>query len=98
MKKRIIMTIRYLNSAIVAGVFFGMTLMAQTAPIANQAAFTTAMVGFTSGQIARLNVLNLNTLPVASSVTSATAVGYCTIEMEFFDSKNILLAHSANIT
>jgi hypothetical protein len=92
------MTIRYLYSTAMAGIFFGMTVMAQTTPIANEETITTGMVGFTSGQTARLNVLNLNTAPVASPVSTASAVGYCTIEMEFFDSKNALLAHSGNIT
>jgi hypothetical protein len=45
--------------------------------------YTTGMVGFTTNQTARLNVLNLN--PVS---TSATAAANCTVGLQFFDGQN----------
>lgn len=53
-------------------------------PIVLQQSFTTGMVGFTTSQTARLNVLNLNT---ASTVATAN----CTVELQFFDDKNALV-------
>jgi len=50
--------------------------------------FTTGMVGFTTNQTVRLNVLNLNSVPTS---TTATPMANCTIELQFFDAKNNLV-------
>jgi hypothetical protein len=45
--------------------------------------YTTGMVGFTTNQTARLNVLNLN--PVS---TTATTPATCSVGLQFFDGQN----------
>ena len=54
-------------------------------PIFLQQSVTTGMVGFTTDQTARLNVLNLNSVP-GTAVTTPNA--NCTVELQFFDAKN----------
>ena len=55
-----------------------------------QQTYTTGMVGFTTNQTARLNVLNLNGAPA----TSTPATFNCTVELRFFDAQNNLLTQS----
>ena len=75
-----------------AGVVFAAALLAQTSPVAKQQTLTTGMVGLSSGQTARINVLNLNTPPILTPVSSAVvSVGSCAVTMEFFDAQNKLL-------
>jgi len=81
-----------------AGVFFGMRLMAQAPTVANQEILTTGMVGLINFQTARLNVLNLNPAAVATPAAVTNQPGYCAVQLEFFDSKNTLLNHSASFT
>jgi hypothetical protein len=56
--------------------------------------FTTGMVGLTSNQTARLNVLNLNTVSAAitnvNTIPAATAIApaNCNLQLQFFDVKN----------
>ncbi len=52
-----------------------------------QQSFTTGMIGFTTNQTARINVLNLNPVPA----TGTTQPANCIVEMQFFDDKNNLL-------
>jgi hypothetical protein len=57
-------------------------------PIFLPQSFTTGMVGFTTNQTARLNVLNLNSNPASTTVTQ---IPNCTVELQFFDDKNNLV-------
>jgi hypothetical protein len=88
---------RCLFSGVLAALAFGTTLLAQstsppnipvTPPIILHQSFTTGMVGFTTNQTARLNVLNLNSVPAAAP---ATQTADCTVELQFFDDKNNLV-------
>lgn len=57
-----------------------------------QQTFTTGMIGFTTNQTARLNVLNLNSNAVTvSTLATPTATANCTVELQFFDDKNNLV-------
>ena len=62
-----------------------------TIPVIQQT-FTSGMVGFTTNQTARLNVLNLNAVP--TSTTTTTAPANCTVALQFFDSKNNQLSQT----
>lgn len=54
-------------------------------PLFIQQTSTTGLVGFTTGQTARLNVFNLNAVPAANSTLPVGA--NCTVELQFFDRK-----------
>jgi hypothetical protein len=84
------MMIRNIMAATFAGGLLSVTLLAQTAPITNQQTFTTGMLGFSAGQTAQLNVLNLATAPLATPVSTAIATGSCSVTMEFFNAQDIL--------
>ena len=76
--------------------FLAAPLVAQTTlpggtiptPIVLQQTYTTGIVGFTTNQTARLNVLNMNA-PQSSTVTTPTA--NCTVELRFFDNKGTMI-------
>jgi len=94
------MNTRYLLSGGLAILAAGTTLAAQTAsspetqvspPIILQQSFTTGMVGFTTNQTARLNVLNLNSVPAG---TTAIQPANCSLELQFFDDQNGLIKHT----
>jgi hypothetical protein len=94
---------QYLFSGILAVLVSATTLLAQTTlpggviptplptPITLQQSFTTGMIGFTTSQTARLNVLNLNPVP---SSTSTTQSANCGVQLQFFDNKNTLISES----
>jgi hypothetical protein len=96
-----------LGIALAAILAFGAPMMAQVVsvppgvtvplplPVIEQS-FTTGMVGFTLNQTARLNVLNVNTVAIASTVAAAnsTAPANCTVQLQFFDGKNTLLGQT----
>lgn len=60
-------------------------------PIVLQQTYTTGMVGFTTGQTARLNVLNLNAEPTTAA---STQPANCTVELQFYDNKGTLVSHT----
>src|ERR1700733_3359843 len=70
----------------------GQIASAQTAVIFQQS-LTTGMVGFTTNQTARLNVLNLNAAPAATTTTGTPAAN-CTVELRFVDAQNNLINQS----
>lgn len=84
--------------------FFGTTLaaifacgqlaLAQPSAVLTNQTFTTGMVGFTTNQTARLNVLNLN--PEITSIASLTPPNSpnCTVELRFFDAQNNMVSQS----
>ena len=85
------------SGALVAVLAFAAPLLAQpvtlpggvispTAPIFLQQIFTTGMVGFTTNQTARLNVVNLNPAPASTSHADQDALGLSTI-MNVFRSR-----------
>jgi hypothetical protein len=49
----------------------------------SQQTFTTGMLGFTGGQTARLNVLNLNAVNTAAATQAS-----CSVALQFFDAQN----------
>lgn len=57
-------------------------------PFILQQTVTTGMVGFTTNQTARLNVLNLN---LALTSTTGTQPANCTVELQFLDDKGALV-------
>jgi FtsP/CotA-like multicopper oxidase with cupredoxin domain len=66
------------------------TLPGGSIPISpvRQQNLTSGMIGFTTGQTARLNVFNLNPVPSTTSGSSTTAApASCTIEIQFLDNK-----------
>ena len=84
---------------VLAALAFATTVPAQIASppsvpvipqIVRQQSFTTGMVGFTSNQIARLNVLNLNSVPATTTTTTPN----CTLELRFFDNKNNIVTQT----
>jgi len=83
---------RYLyGSTLAVWLVFAGQMMAQTTTLSQvifQHSDTTGMVGFTLNQTARLNVLNLNTMP-ATAPTPTPA--NCTVELQFFDGQNNML-------
>ncbi|HTS63534.1 MAG TPA: hypothetical protein VMH28_16030 [Candidatus Acidoferrales bacterium] len=79
------------------GAFFTIELMAQPLPaqsvdipISVQQTMTTGMAGLTLNQTARLSVLNLNPVPMATTNVPAN----CNVQMQFVDSKNNSLKQS----
>ena len=85
---------------LLAAAVFSAPLLAQIASVpptvlpptfTYQQTFTTGMIGFTTNQTARLNVLNLNAVPATSS---ATQTANCTVELQFYDEKNNLQKQS----
>ena len=92
------MTHRCLGQAFLAALMLPGFLPAQvtntpvipSTPVMLQQSLTTGMVGFTTGQTARLNVLNLYSLPAATT-TPTTPTANCTVELQFFDDKNNML-------
>jgi len=88
------MNTHFLCSGALAALLFATPIPAQTVtlpggvvttPIVLQQSFTTGMVGITTNQTARLNVLNLNAVPTTTAV--ATPPANCTVELQFFDDK-----------
>jgi hypothetical protein len=84
---------RSFGIALAAILILGAPLMAQVVttvpslpavPTLFSQSFTTGMVGLTTNQTARLNVLNLNPIPAAT----ATAPANCNVELQFYDGKN----------
>jgi len=63
-------------------------------PPVQQQTFTSGMVGFATGQTARLNVFNMNSLPSTASLAGALTPANCTIEMQFFDNKGASVGQS----
>ena len=78
----------YLSCAALAACFAN-SLAAQPSmpvlPASFQQTMTTAMVGFTPNQTARLSVLNLNAAPTGNTTTAASN---CNVELQFLDAKN----------
>jgi hypothetical protein len=89
----------FLSGALTA-LAFGTTLLAQTVTppggstttpiVIVQQSFTTGMVGFTTNQTARLNVLNLNALATTTATTS-TIPANCSVALQFLDSAGTLV-------
>jgi hypothetical protein len=88
------------GGALAAALAFGTPVLAQivslpggpiTTPIVFQQSFTTGMVGFTTNQTARLNVLNLNSVPATTTTPTASN---CTVELQFFDNKGTLVTQT----
>jgi hypothetical protein len=90
------------SGALVAVLAFAAPLLAQpvtlpggvispTAPIFLQQIFTTGMVGFTTNQTARLNVVNLNPAPAS---TATLLNPNCTVELQFYDNAGTLVKQS----
>ena len=84
---------------VLAALALGTPLLAQTVtlpggvtttPIVLEQSYTTGMVGFTVNQTARLNVLNLNSVPVLYP-TATTSTANCTVELQFYDNKGALV-------
>jgi len=82
---------------------FAVPMMAQTtlpggalpAPFVLQQTFTTGMMGFTTGQTARLNVFNMNPVPSYSTIlTTTTPPANCTVELQFFDNKGAVVGQT----
>ena len=63
----------------------GQLALAQPSAVPTNQTTTTGMVGFTTNQTARLNVLNLN--PV-TTITASLTPPNCTVELRFFDAQN----------
>jgi len=85
-----------LYCAALAASFLATNLMAQSlppvaiaVPLSAQETMTTGMVGITLSQTARLNVLNLNPVPVSTNLPALPA--NCNVEMQFVDTKNNVL-------
>jgi hypothetical protein len=66
-------------------------VISPTAPIFLQQIFTTGMVGFTTNQTARLNVVNLNPAPAS---TATLLNPNCTVELQFYDNAGTLVKQS----
>ena len=67
------------------------------APVVLQKTFTTGMMGFTTGQTARLNVFNMNAVPAATTSTTSTTTtqpANCTVELQFFDNKGVVVSQT----
>jgi hypothetical protein len=88
-----------------AALAFGTPLLAQitlpggviSEPFFLQQTYTTGMVGFTTNQTARINVLNLNPVPSATTGNNggtATPTANCTVELRFVDDKGTLITQS----
>jgi hypothetical protein len=78
----------YLFGVALAGIFAcGQLATAQSVIVSPtplfQQTFTTGMVGFTTNQTARLNVLNLNAVN-----TAMPTLANCTVGLQFFDGQN----------
>lgn len=61
-----------------------------------QQTFTTGMVGITTNQTARLNVLNLNSV-ATTTVSPTAAAANCTVELQFFDDKGSQVGQSSTV-
>jgi hypothetical protein len=62
-------------------------------PFVLQQTYSTGMIGFTTNQTARLNVLNMNPTAFVTTVGS-TPPANCTVELQFFDSKGIMISQT----
>lgn len=98
------MKLQFLSSGALAALAFAAPLMAQTVTLPGgviptaivlQQTFTTGMVGITTNQTARINVLNLNS--VATTTGSPTAAANCTVELQFFDDKGSQVGQSSTV-
>jgi len=69
----------------------GQLALAQPSAVPTNQTSTTGMVGFTTNQTARLNVLNLN--PVTTASATPTAAN-CTVELRIFDAQNNMVNQS----
>lgn len=55
--------------------------------------FTSGMIGFTTGQTARLNVFNLNpVLSTTAGSSTTTTPANCTIEIQFLDNNGVVIS------
>jgi hypothetical protein len=63
-------------------------------PIILQQTFTTGMMGFTTNQTARLNVLNLNPAVSITASTGSSSPANCTVELQFYDNKGTLVSQT----
>jgi hypothetical protein len=86
------MNYRTVLGGVATALAFGTSLPAQVVsfpggpitPIVVEQSYTTGMVGFTTGQTARLNVVNLNAVP---ATTATTTPANCTVALQFLDNK-----------
>lgn len=88
--------LRVAVSFLAGTLLFGAQLLAQSAVqppavMALHQTVTTGMVGVTNGQIARLNVLNVSSVPVVAAAGSTAPVANCTVALQFLDAKSNLL-------
>lgn len=89
------MNYRCLSGGALAALAFGTLSYAQGigSLVVPEQSFTTGMIGFTTNQTARLNVLNLSTLfltPNAASPAAAT----CTVQLAFYDTKGNVISQT----
>jgi len=91
---------RTLLGGVLTAFAFGTSLLAQVvslppgttiSPIVLEQSFTTGMVGFTTGQTARLNVLNLNAVPPA---TATITPANCNVALQFLDNKGATISQT----
>ncbi len=83
---------QYLFGTALAAIFAcGQLALAQPSAVPTNQTSTTGMVGFTTNQTARLNVLNLN--PVTTASATPTAAN-CTVELRIFDAQNNMVNQS----
>jgi hypothetical protein len=89
----------YLLSALCGVLAFDGAVRAQTPTLPSifpggaivfEQSFTTGMLGFTTSQTARINVLNLNPVPATATAQPRN----CIVELQFFDDKNNLVKQS----
>jgi hypothetical protein len=94
------MNYRPLLGGVLTALAFGTSLLAQSisvlpgatiSPIVLEQSYTTGMVGFTTGQTARLNVLNLNPVP---SATATTKPLNCNVSLQFLDNKGATISQT----
>ncbi len=78
-------------SALAAIFACGRLALAQPSAVPTNQTSTTGMVGFTTNQTVRLNVLNLN--PV-TTITASLTPPNCTVELRFFDAQNNMVNQS----
>src|SRR5580698_1383325 len=95
------MNYRTLAGGVLTALAFGMPLLAQVvsfppgltiSPIILEQSYTTGMVGFTTAQTARLNVLNLNPVPATTATT--TTPSNCNVALQFLDNKGVVISQT----
>jgi hypothetical protein len=81
-----------LFGTVLAAIFAcGQLALAQPSAVPTNQTSTTGMVGFTTNQTARLNVLNLNPVTTASATPTPPN---CFVELRFFDAQNNMVNQS----